>query len=100
MPGFVGICSNVLNATKESVANAVQATVYSAKTSVKEIHADSNILVQKSIMNFLDHAQLSMQSNGVHVWLDGEIYNEQECAPGQIFVDAVLQHYQKNTLPD
>lgn len=102
MPGFVGICSNALTVTKEPVANAVKATVYASNTSVQEKHADQTLILQKSFFNFLEHPRMSAHLNDVYVWVDGEIFNQEELRknPNDVFAEIIANYYQTDTLHD
>lgn len=94
MPGFIGICSKEINTSVDSVKHAVKSTVYSANTLVKELHADYNLVLQKSYVNFLEPPCQHAHQNDIYVWIDGEIYNRDDIGkPGEIFADIVLKNY-------
>src|SRR5687768_5412073 len=100
MAGFVGICSNNLSSAPHAIQGAVSATVYADNTGVKHIHADSNLMVEKSFVKFTEPDKMVAFREDVHVWVDGEIYNQGELKnkAGDFFVDTVLQHYLNDTL--
>ena len=102
MPGFVGICSNALSATKESAANAAQATVYGPNRFVQAIHTDHNLILQKSYVDFLEFPNMTAYDRDVHVWVDGEVYNLSALIVNQTdsFASLLLSHYKAGTLQD
>lgn len=100
MPGFVGICSKALDVSNESVEDAVKETVYSSNTSIKDIHADNNLILKKSFINFLELPRMNAQCDGVQVWIDGEIYNQEELRkePQETFAETLLSCYLQDNL--
>ncbi|HEY3404632.1 MAG TPA: asparagine synthase-related protein [Ohtaekwangia sp.] len=94
MSGFVGICSNILRESEDSVKAAAQVTVYAAHTLVKDLHADHNLILKKSFVRYLEHPRMSAQRDSLHAWIDGEVYNPEELTEGnESFADALLRHY-------
>jgi len=102
MSGFTGICSRALAAPLTAVTNAVQDTIYSAKTSWRRLAEGPQLMLARSYFPFLESAVNEAQQGDVTVWVDGEIYNEAALnTPGQnlAFANLLLQHYNNNTLP-
>lgn len=100
MAGFVGICSKALSGSQSSIGQAVDATVYSSRTSTAHIHADHNLVVRKSFMSFIESGRMEASRETVCVWIDGEVYNyhELEHQANEVFADTVLKHYLNDTL--
>jgi asparagine synthase (glutamine-hydrolysing) len=100
MAGFAGICGSELSALDEGVKSAVESTVYSAKTSVAHLQSDNNLLLSKSFFHFFDQARCAASSGDVHVWIDGEIYNEDELEEGNTAGAAavLLNSYQQGSI--
>jgi asparagine synthetase B (glutamine-hydrolysing) len=100
MAGFVGACSRTLSVTEASVARAAQMTVYSSKATEAPVFADRALIVHRSFFGFLETTRNHEQAGGLHVWVDGEIYNQAELAtaPGEVFADTLLQHYRDGRL--
>jgi len=101
MSGFVGICSSKLTATETVVTDAVQDTIYSAKTSWRGLANSAELLLARSFFPFLEPAVTKAQQGDITVWIDGEVYNEAALnTPGQnlAFANLLLRHYTTDTL--
>ncbi len=100
MAGFVGVCSKELGASQQQVLEAAQATVYSANTSVKSLYNDQHFTLTKSFVDFLEPANRKAEKDDVHVWVDGEIYNQAELKQEEeeLFASTLLHHYTEGSL--
>jgi len=100
MAGFVGICSKALMVAPQVINEAVQAAVYSDHTQTKDIHADQHLALKKSYVSFIESAKMEASHEDVHVWIDGEVYNQEELGNGhnEFFADTVLRHYFNDSL--
>lgn len=101
MAGFVGICGNrTALSTEEEVMRALGATVYSAKTISALLYRDDRVMLGKSFFDFMEMPRTSTSQEDLHVWIDGEVFNESELSKGQDipFVDLVRRHYKEGTL--
>lgn len=102
MAGFVGICAEKLTDSKETVKAAAKETVYSGITAVKEIHSDHSLILAKSLVSFIELPRMEAEQNDVRVWIDGEIYNQNELAKkaGEVFAETLLNSYLQNNLDE
>lgn len=100
MAGFVGICSKTLTTSPESVTVAVTATIYSAHTEAKDLLVDNHLILKKSSFRFLETSRMQAERDQVLVWIDGEIYNQDEIGkkPNEVFAEALLDCYKEGTL--
>src|SRR6188508_2506260 len=98
MAGFVGIYGNDTPDSSASTKEAIQATIYSTKTISVDLFNDQHFTLSKSYFDFLEAPKMSAHSNGVHVWLDGEIYNATELSQNknEAWVDLLLKAYEEN----
>lgn len=101
MAGFVGICGNQKDlSTEAEVMRALDATIYSAKTTSALLYRDHQVVLGKSFFDFMEMPGTSTSEENPHVWIDGEIFNESELRKGQNipFADLVRKHYKEGTL--
>jgi asparagine synthase (glutamine-hydrolysing) len=100
MAGFTGVCGRLITDSHEAVSRAAQATAYSSGTSVKNIYADNNFILDKSSLNILSSIDNSKVNDNVYVWLDGEVYNEKDFISDvhKTFIEALLSSYHDGTL--
>jgi asparagine synthase (glutamine-hydrolysing) len=100
MAGLVGIYGKGVSGDDRWLSDAVKSTVYSSNTVVKNLFADQNINLWKSYMTFIEGEKMEAQRERVHVWIDGEVYNQHELQKGKPFAETVLDHYLKDSLDD
>jgi asparagine synthetase B (glutamine-hydrolysing) len=101
MAGFIGICSRTLASSQAAVANATDETLYSAKASSRTLCDDDTLVLSKSYFPFLEGVGAEAHQGDVHVWIDGEVFNEGTFRkPGATegFAHALLVHYREDAL--
>lgn len=98
MPGFVGICADKLASSAEEVERALAYTIYSDKAAASSLIHDRHLILSKSSFQFLELSPKFYSADNIHVWVDGEIYNEGELGSGRPFAESVFAHYQTNSL--
>jgi asparagine synthase (glutamine-hydrolysing) len=75
MSGFVGVCSNSLIASENSVSEALNETVYSKNTLSKNVFKNEQFILGRSFVEFLEVSGMEAYREDVHVWIDGEVYD-------------------------
>lgn len=99
MAGFVGHTGKSIDAS-DAVKNALGLTLYSAKTAIQMLHESDDLVLGKSVFDFLQTTRSVSQEESISVWVDGEIYNQEQLSGGlkEVFADTLLRHYQQQSL--
>jgi asparagine synthase (glutamine-hydrolysing) len=102
MSGFVGICGDNLSLSNQALEDAVKATIYSKKTIAKDVCSDDHLMIKKSFNDFLETSEMASYDQYVHVWIDGEIYNQEELSKDEHegFSKMILRSYLEDSLED
>jgi asparagine synthase (glutamine-hydrolysing) len=100
MAGLTGICSAQIATPVEAVKQAAQATVYAAHTSTRVIYERNHLILAKSSTGFLNEPWMQAESNGIFVWIDGEIYNHALLMDEKddSFSKTIITHYKTDSL--
>src|SRR6266705_4180596 len=102
MAGFVGICCGALAVFKSQIDDAVKSNVYSENTLIKDLCADNNLILKRSCVKFIELEKMEAHRDDVHVWIDGEVYNQEELrvSSGEFFAETLLNCYLTDSLED
>lgn len=97
MAGFTGVFGEEVTHA-DSIKRAAACTVYASHTKINMLHSDTNLVVHKSYVDFLETNDTGASIDGVTAWVDGEIYNTHEFESNGSFIEVLLSHYAAKSL--
>jgi len=102
MAGFVGGCSRALSLTEASAGHAALDTVYSPKSLAEPLLNTPEFILHRSFFGFLEEGRRHATLGNLHVWVDGDVFNQTELSsnPGEVFADTLLRSYREGRLTE